>query len=278
MPELPEVETVVRGLNREIAGLTIKSVVHVSPHLLARDPNLPRLQGETLARFSRRGKFMTAHLQSGRGLLLHLRMSGRFIVTEAARYRRDGHDHVVLTFSDSPKRLIFRDVRKFGTFEWLNREQLDTLDRLGIEATEVTSASLKSLFSSSDRPVKALLLDQTKIAGLGNIYVDEALYRSRIHPLTSCRQIASAEIGRLSRAIRYILRTAIEKMGTTFDSYSGVNGNPGEYASYLTVYGQEGSICRRCRTEIVKIRAAGRGTHLCPGCQTLRARKTNHSR
>jgi formamidopyrimidine-DNA glycosylase len=270
MPELPEVETVVKGLNSEVAGLTIKSVPYVSAHLLKRDRALRKLEGEGFDHFSRRGKFIIGHLMSGKRVLLHLRMSGRILVEENHR-RRTKHDHLVLAFEDSTRRLIFRDVRKFGIFEWVGDEQQKALDQLGPEATEITSSSLRELLRSSSRPVKALLLDQHKIAGLGNIYVDEALYRSRIHPLTSCQQITNAETGRLARAIRYILRTAISKMGTTFDSYSGVNGNPGEYASYLRVYGQEGGICPRCKTEIVKITVVGRGTHFCPECQKLKS-------
>jgi formamidopyrimidine-DNA glycosylase len=195
-------------------------------------------------------------------------MSGRLLIEE--RRRRDKHDHIVISFTESSKRLIFRDIRKFGIIEWLGDKQQEALDQLGPEATDVTSNSIRQLLQSSTRPVKAFLLDQHRIAGLGNIYVDEALYRSRLHPLTPCNIITNAESGRLARAIRYILRTAIDKMGTTFDSYSGVNGNPGEYANYLCVYGQEGNACPRCKSEVVKITAVGRGTHFCPHCQPLR--------
>jgi len=268
MPELPEVETVVRGLNQEVAGFSIKSVTHIAAHLLKRDRRLKNLKGDTFSHFSRRGKFIIAEMESGRRLLLHLRMSGQLLLEE--RPRRDKHDHIVLSLANSTRKLIFRDVRKFGVFEWIDGEQQKALDRLGPEATEVTSAELRTLLHLSARPIKAFLLDQHKIAGLGNIYVDESLYRSRIHPLTPCRSISNAEIGRLARAIRYILRTAIDKMGTTFDSYSGVNGNPGEYASYLRVYGQRGEKCARCSAEIVRTRVAGRGTHYCPGCQKLK--------
>jgi formamidopyrimidine-DNA glycosylase len=268
MPELPEVETVVRGLNAQVRGLTIKSVAHIAAHLKRRDSNLGSLAGDTFANFRRRGKYIIAELSSGRNLLIHLRMSGRILVTDDS-IRRRKHDHFVATFAKCDRRLVFSDVRKFGVLEFLDGNRSDGYHTLGIEATHITSAKLRSLLQGSSRPVKALLLDQTALAGLGNIYADETLYRSRVHPLRPCDKVESGEVSRMAANIRTILRSAIKMMGTTFDSYSGVNGNPGEYSRFLRVYNREGTVCRRCGDTIIKIRAAGRGTHLCPTCQPL---------
>jgi formamidopyrimidine-DNA glycosylase len=196
-------------------------------------------------------------------------MSGRILFVNR-RDRRQAHDHFVSTFVTGTVKLVFRDTRKFGIIEFLHDDRASGFQKLGIEATEVTAAVLKQLLAPTSRPIKALLLDQSALAGLGNIYADESLYLSRIHPLRPCNELRPKEIGKLALSIRKVLRAAVKKMGTTFDSYSGINGNPGEYSSYLCVYNREGTPCGRCGRTIVKIRAAGRGTHLCPSCQRLK--------
>lgn len=278
MPELPEVETVVRGLNAQAKGLTIKTIPHIAEHLIRRDGNLRTLVGETFVNFDRRGKYIIAELSSGRRLLIHLRMSGRILFTKRSE-RRQKHDHFVSTFETSTEKLVFRDTRKFGVMEFLHEGQRGGFQELGIEATEITADVLRLLLSSTSRPIKALLLDQSALAGLGNIYADESLYLSKIHPLRPCSELQPDEIGHLAKCIRKVLRAAVKKMGTTFDSYTGVNGNPGEYSRCLCVYNREGTPCSRCGNTIVKIRAAGRGTHFCPSCQRLKpARGRKRSR
>lgn len=266
MPELPEVETVVRGLNEQARGLTIIRVLYVAPHLRRREPQLRQLAGDCFLEFRRRGKYIIARLQSGRSLLIHLRMTGR-VVFERRTAGRGKHDHLELEFADVPEHLVFHDTRKFGVIEFLDEERHDGYASLGIEATEITGGQLHELFHGRVRPIKALLLDQSAIAGVGNIYADEALYRCRIHPLCPAGRLSRRQADALAAAIRRLMRLAIKKMGTTFDSYSGVNGNPGEYARYLQVYNREGGRCRRCHGIIKKMRAAGRGTHYCPKCQ-----------
>ncbi len=272
MPELPEVETVVRGLNAQVKGLSIKSVPHIAAHLSRRDRNLKTLAGDTFANFHRRGKYIITELSSGRELLIHLRMSGRILIVENSE-RLQKHDHFVATLAGDSRKLVFRDIRKFGVLEFLDSGRKNGYSSLGIEATEITGKLLGKLLKQSNRSIKSLLLDQSALAGLGNIYADETLYRSRVHPLRPCNEVNDDEIRRIAACIRAILRSAIMKMGTTFDSYSGVNGNPGEYSRFLRVYNQEGTKCRRCGGTIIKIRAAGRGTHLCPTCQPLRRRQ-----
>ncbi len=266
MPELPEVETIVRGLNSMVKGLTVQRLPHVSPHLLKREPQLRQLTGDTFKSFERRGKYIIAFLKSGRRLMIHLRMSGRILVGEDQR-RRDKHDHLEIVFRARSRRLVFRDVRKFGVIQFVRDGQQETLNRLGAEAPAITASQLQALVCKSKRPVKSLLLDQYVIAGLGNIYVDESLYRSYIHPLRASSSLSAKEIRALARAIRQIMALAIKNLGTTFDSYSGVNGETGRFARYLKVYNQNGSRCGKCSDIIVKIKVGGRGTHFCPTCQ-----------
>lgn len=272
MPELPEVETIVRGLNQMVAGLTIARVTHISPHLLDREPNLTELAGRTLVRFARRGKYIIAALDARHELLIHLRMTGRILIGEDVA-RQDQHDHLELTFRKSRQRLVFRDVRKFGVVQFVDRTQQEALERLGVEAPEIRTTCLAELLKGRKRPIKSLLLDQHLIAGLGNIYVDESLYRSGIHPLRSAHTLSIDETRLLAKAIRQVMKLAIRNLGTTFDSYSGVNGESGRFARYLRVYQRNGEQCGRCGDTIAKINVGGRGTHFCPTCQQRAARR-----
>ena len=268
MPELPEVETVVRGLNAALKGMTIKAVPHIAAHLQRRDKKLASLAGDRFELFTRRGKYIIAELKSGRKLLIHLRMSGRVLLVDR-KEQRQKHDHFVATFTSGSQKMMFRDVRKFGVIEFLQPDRDDGYGSLGVEATEISATTLAELALGSKRPIKALLLDQSALAGVGNIYADESLYLSGIHPLRQAKDLNGSEIRALASNVRRVLRAAVKKMGTTFDSYRGVNGNPGEYSRFLRVYNREGSPCRRCGGTIIKIKAAGRGTHLCPTCQPI---------
>ena len=266
MPELPEVETIVRGLNSMVSGLTVQRLPHISPHLLRLEPQLRQLTDDTFKSFERRGKYIIAQLKSGKRLMIHLRMSGCILVGDGRR-RRDKHDHLEIVFRARRRRLVFRDVRKFGVVQFVGADQQETLNRLGVEAPAITVSQLRELVGKSNRPLKPLLLDQYVIAGLGNIYVDESLYRSGIHPLRVASSLSDNEIRTLAAAIRKIMALAIKNLGTTFDSYAGVNGESGRFARYLKVYNQEGSRCGKCGDVITKIKVGGRGTHFCPTCQ-----------
>jgi formamidopyrimidine-DNA glycosylase len=266
VPELPEVETIVRGLNSLVKGLTVQQLPHISPHLLKREPQLRQLTGDTFKAFERRGKYIIAQLKSGKRLMIHLRMSGCILVGEDQR-RHDKHDHLEIEFRSRRLRLVFRDVRKFGVIQFIHDGEQETLNQLGVEAPSITASQLQGLVCRSNRPIKPLLLDQYVIAGLGNIYVDESLYRSRIHPLRASSSLAANEIRSLATAIRQIMALAIKNNGTTFDSYMGVNGESGRFVRYLRVYNQDGSQCGKCGDVIVKIKVGGRGTHFCPTCQ-----------
>lgn len=268
MPELPEVETVVRGLRAGVTGRRISRVAHVSQHLLQRDPGLRSIAGDRFQHFDRRGKFIIGRMESGRNLLIHLRMSGRLLL-RPKRERRDKHDHLVLTLDGGDRKLVFRDVRKFGLVEFCNGDADSRLSSLGPEATGITTGQLRQLLQGSRRPIKAFLLDQTKVAGLGNIYVDESLYRAGVNPAELTTNLSPEQVRKLARAIRDILKKAIKLMGTTFDSYRATDGEPGRFASYLKVYHKEGNRCSICSETITKTRLAGRGTHFCPNCQKL---------
>lgn len=273
MPELPEVETVVRGLKFAASSRRIAKITHISPHLIEREPKLGSIAGETFADFSRRGKYIIARFASGRRLLIHLRMSGRLLVKNK-REQPGKHDHLVLILSKGNEKLVFSDVRKFGMVQLLGDNGNPSLDSLGPEATTIRSREMFRLLQSSRRPIKALLLDQTKIAGLGNIYVDESLHRAGIHPCNSADRISWPQTVRLTRAVHQVLKSAIKYNGTTFDSYRGTNGAPGRFAALLKVYSREGEKCSSCGGAIAKIKACGRGTHFCPTCQPLTRRKT----
>ncbi|MCK4856960.1 MAG: bifunctional DNA-formamidopyrimidine glycosylase/DNA-(apurinic or apyrimidinic site) lyase [candidate division Zixibacteria bacterium] len=268
MPELPEVETIVRGLTTELGGRKIARVTYVSDHLLRLEPRLTEIGGDTLESFSRRGKYIITSLKSDRKLLIHLRMTGCLVI-KSKWERRGKHDHLAITFANWDRKLVFRDLRKFGVVQFYQEGNGCGLDSLGPEATQITARELHLRFRKSNRPVKLFLLDQTKIAGLGNIYVDESLHRARIHPLQNTAKITLPTTARLVRAMRHILREAIKHLGTTFDSYRGANGNPGEYRRYLRVYHNTGNKCRSCGGVIEKIKLGGRGTHFCPTCQKL---------
>jgi formamidopyrimidine-DNA glycosylase len=270
MPELPEVETVVRGLASRLTDKRVRAVSRVSPHLLAREPKLRSLRGEVFDSFSRRGKYIIATLRSGRHLLIHLRMSGRLQV-KPKRSSLDRHDHLVLSLADCSEKLVFRDVRKFGQVEIHNGDCRDRLLSLGPEADRITVSKLLAVCNRSSRPLKNLLLDQTKLAGLGNIYLDESLHRAGIHPRLPADRLTPQAANLLVNSIRVILRKAIKCMGTTVDSYRAADGQTGRFAGYLKVYNNEGNRCHCGRADVIKIRLGGRGTHFCPNCQKLPA-------
>jgi formamidopyrimidine-DNA glycosylase len=268
MPELPEVEIITRDLRTRVVGRTIRRFRASWKRQIK--PNITvvqrALQGATITQVTRRGKWIVFHL-GGRNrsigvLAVHLRMSGR-ILWESAADEEPEHLRAFWEF-DGGGRLLFCDARKFGRIELI--PTMNELDRrLGLEPLEptFTVSALRALFSKSARKLKPLLLDQTLIAGLGNIYTDEALFRARLHPLERTDRLSDTAIRSLRRAIVHVLREAIQNNGTSFDEvYPG-----GRMQQSLRVYGHEGQPCRRCKTAIVYFRVAQRGTRICPRCQ-----------
>jgi formamidopyrimidine-DNA glycosylase len=273
MPELPEVETIRRRLATVLEGATIESAEIVDPRLTRPvDPDLvaDALVGERVAALERRGKYLLWRLESGRTLVVHLRMTGSLRHDPSGRLPEDAHRRATLSF-DTGARVGYRDVRRFGTWELLEREHLRPYlsARLGPEplAASFTAARLGALLAARRAPVKAFLLDQRRIAGVGNIYADEALWRARIHPLRPAETLDRDEVTRLHRTLRAVLRKAIVLQGSTLRDYVTPDGDGGGMQQEFHVYGRLGEPCDRCGRPIERIVVAGRGTWFCPHCQ-----------
>jgi formamidopyrimidine-DNA glycosylase len=274
MPELPEVETVVRDLrkhglaNAVIRGVDVRwprTVAGLAPEAFAK-----ALAGQRITGVSRRAKYIVLALGSGQRLLVHLRMTGK--LRFAAEGERPGpHDHVVLAFADG-RRLVFNDTRKFGRFRLLSPQD-DPLQALGPEPLEdaFTPALLRERLRGRTRQIKPLLLDQATVAGLGNIYVDEALWQAKLHPERRADTLTPAEIRRLHAAIREVLQRAVDNCGTTLGDGEGnfysVAGHRGRNADALKVFRRDGLPCPRCGTVLARTVVGQRGTHFCPRCQ-----------
>lgn len=273
MPELPEVETTMRDLLRAgIAGRRIGSVSVARPRCVApltAAEFAGKVRHETVTGLRRRGKYLVWALNGKERLLLHLRMSGRLLLNRSAA--ASGHDVLVLRFDDG-RALHFHDPRKFGRCLWTGRPE-EILARLGPEPLEnsFSAAVLADSLRNRRRIIKALLLDQCFLAGLGNIYTDEALWTARIAPRRPGDSLLADEIRRLHRAIRSVLRGGIEAGGTSLGdgraNFRLPSGKRGNNAPRLKVYGRAGEKCPRCGRAIERIILAGRGTHRCAGCQ-----------
>ncbi|MDX6504823.1 MAG: formamidopyrimidine-DNA glycosylase [Gaiellaceae bacterium] len=273
MPELPEVESVRTRIEPLLLGRRFEHVEIADVRLVA--PHDPRevaaeLTGESVAAVERRGKYLVLRFASGRVLLVHLRMTGSLehgTVLADDPYRR------ATVELDDGTRLAYRDVRRFGTWLLLEPgEDVPYLDaKLGDEPLEeaFTPRRLGERLAGRRAPVKAALLDQRTLAGLGNIYVDEALWRAKIHPLRPALELRPAEVRRLHEAIRAALELGIARQGSTLRDYRLPDGGTGSMQTEFRVYGREGEPCERCGTPIVKTKAGGRGTWFCPRCQKL---------
>lgn len=274
MPELPEVETVRRGLQAQLSGACISSV-RVFRHDSIGYPSsaefVRRLTGRHICRLGRRGKYLLVDLSDETGMAVHLRMSGRLLVLDS-KDADPRHLRVSFSLADG-RRLVFDDPRVFGrlwcvppgkTFE----DIVPALKLLGPEAIdEINPDYLLQAFTGKSQPVKSALLDQTLIAGIGNIYADESLFRSGINPQRSAGKLRRPELKRLAREIREVLCNAIELGGSTLRDYTDSRGVNGKYQHEALVYGREDEPCRSCRTAIQKVKIAGRSSHFCPRCQ-----------
>jgi formamidopyrimidine-DNA glycosylase len=276
MPELPEVETLKRELARVLVGKKLKDT------------------GQKITGVERRAKVLMWHLSGGATILIHLKMTGQLVYIPAStpaspnRGERQGgplagkqiigghpedptrHTRHIFYFSDG-SRLLFNDLRKFGWIKTVPKTELPSIFKnTGPEPLEreFTLAKFKErLLSSPKRNLKALLLDQTVIAGLGNIYVDESCFRAGVKPTRVVGSLNEGEVAKLYQAIRAVLKLAIQKKGTSARNYVRSSGQPGGFVPYLNVYGRQGEKCKKCSTSIEKIKLAGRGTHFCPICQ-----------
>jgi len=278
MPELPEVETVRRMLEPHVREQTITAVTlrEFAGVLETTLPGEPRswLRGRTITAAQRRGKYLLFPLDDGHTMVVHLRMTGRLLVVaqDAAPVR---FEHLRLHLG-SHEELRFADQRKFGRVSIFNAEEIARLDaRLGPEPLDpATSATMMhARLARHTASIKAMLLDQTVIAGLGNIYVDEVLWATCIHPLTPANTLSVSLIDGLLDAARKILASALANQGTTFSSFENPYGETGNNAAFLKVYGRtkSGGMCERCGTPLVRTVVAGRGTTFCPQCQVMPA-------
>ncbi len=269
MPELPEVETVRSQLAPRLEGRTLARVEILDPRL-TRPHDLfevtEELEGDRVVAVERRGKYLLLRLESGFGLLVHLRMTGGF------HWQPVSHERAVLELDDGT-RLAYRDVRRFGTWLVLEDAELDPYlaTKNGPEplGPRFTSRWLADQLGRRRAPLKAVLLDQRVVAGLGNIYADEALWRARVNPQRLANELSADEVARVTRAIRAALRTGIERQGSTLRDYAAPDGTSGSMQDEFRVYGREGEPCSRCRSTITKTRVGGRGTWFCPRCQPL---------
>ena len=270
MPELPEVETIARGLANAIAGKTIAAAAVSMAKIAVAPPGLSfaaTLPGETVAGVSRRAKFIVIGLQSGRRLTVHLRMTGRLVVQPSGVTHAYPHTHITIDFTDGT-RLLFADVRQFGRMRLLEPAEAWDADG-GIEPLSegFTSEVFVSMLDERRTPIKVFLLDQSRISGIGNIYACEALWEAGIRPSRPAHKVSRPARRRLHHAIQGVLARSIEARGTTVDDYVDAEGLKGGFQNQLSVYGRLGEPCPRCGSAIVRTVLSQRGTWWCRTCQ-----------
>ncbi|HEV7640998.1 MAG TPA: bifunctional DNA-formamidopyrimidine glycosylase/DNA-(apurinic or apyrimidinic site) lyase [Gaiellaceae bacterium] len=281
MPELPEVETVRRRLAPALEG-------HRFEHVEIADPRLTRphdpfevareLQGERVTKVDRRGKYLIVRFESGRVLLIHLRMTGSLRHAAGGELgtgalRDDPHQRAVVTLDDGSD-VAYRDVRRFGTWLLLEPSEVDIYIDARVGPEPLGDAyKAKHLAEKLERrraPIKAAILDQRTVAGVGNIYADEALWRAHVHPLTPANELRPDEVKAVHKGIRASLQAGVRRQGSTLRDYRLPDGSSGTAQERFKAYGRAGLPCERCGTPIDKIRVAGRGTWYCPSCQIYR--------
>jgi formamidopyrimidine-DNA glycosylase len=272
VPELPEVETIRRQLAPALEGRRIVGVEVRDPRWC--EPAPPEaiedaLRGRTIERAGRRGKYLILSLEDDVHLVMHLRMTGNLLLSDD--FEDPPHLRVAFTLDDG-RRLLFVDVRRFGTGDvLLGGDALDEYfeSRLGVEplSADFSAEALRALARGRKQPVKAFLLNQERIAGVGNIYADEALFRAKLHPLRPVGTLKRQQIEALREGVVDSLQLGIDSKGASIDDYRHVDGARGSFQDRFLVYSRAGQTCVRCGSTIVKLRAAGRGTYICPNCQ-----------
>jgi formamidopyrimidine-DNA glycosylase len=271
MPELPEVETVVRSLRDTVQDKTIKSIRLDSPKIDSDNPPgwLDILRGKRLISIRRRGKNILIDLSGNYTLWVHLKMTGHFYWLDDS-HPIDRHDLMIISFKSEKNTLRFNDYRRFGRVRLFKTDEISNqkgMAELGPEPLEINVNDFIALFKTRKRMIKPALLDQTFIAGLGNIYADEVLFSCRINPFKSTDKMSAKKLAELHRTVQSVLKKAIQFMGTTVDSFAGVNGKPGQYQKYLKIYGREGQPCDICGTKVRRVKIGSRSAHFCPRCQ-----------
>lgn len=273
MPELPEVEVIVRHLKSKIPGLTICSFRVVFPPILRETEidDLLLIKGKKVNDVRRRGKYILVDVDRGMGLFFHLKMTGQFRFC-LPQEPWDKHTRFGLAFMESPLELRFRDVRKFGFVSCANDRNnsvIESLSHLGPEPLEIERDRFVALFQGRKARMKSLLLDQTFIAGIGNIYADEILFRARVNPAVPAACLSEEDLARVWSAMNFILRSAITYRGSSIRDFVDAEGRDGEYQKQHQIYGREGLPCHRCSHKISRLRISGRSSYVCPLCQKL---------
>jgi len=273
MPELPEVETIKRDLEEKIKGKKVEKVVVVNDKCIkmpASGEFISGIEGRLFQQIKRRGKYLIIELDSGDNLVIHLKLTGRLIYS--LKEKKLDYSKIIFIFYDSTQ-LTFTDMRGFGNV-WLlpdkEFERIPSLKNLGPEPLEeeFTVDKFKELLKEKRTDIKSLLMNQEFIAGIGNIYSQEALFLSGIHPKRKALSLHYEEIGRLYNNLRSVLNEAISYRGSSVDAYVDLQGEKGKYKPHLRVYGREGKNCLICGAIIQKINIKGRGTRFCPRCQS----------
>ncbi len=272
---MPEVETVRRGLIDQVKNKRITSVEIRYQNLITGDVQefVETVTDAKITDIGRRAKFLMIYLDNGYTIISHLRMEGKYRVS-ADLNAIDKHSHAIFTLDDG-EMLIYNDVRKFGRMQLWPTDKLNenkSLKKLGPEplSPEFTFDNIKPRIIKHRKDIKTVLLDQSVMSGLGNIYVDEVLWQAKVHPETPANHLTDEEIKTIIDCSNSEIKLAIESGGSTVRSYLDANGHKGNMQDRLKVYGKEGQPCARCGTTIEKIKVGGRGTHFCPKCQVVK--------
>lgn len=272
MPELPEVQTVVNSLAPRIVGAVIRGASLIRSDILTPiDCDFcKKIAGKQIVAISRRAKRIVFQLEDGNRFFVHLGMTGRLLLEDSSAALRK-HTHLIVDFlpaKGETVQLRFVDPRRFGGIWWMGDSADD--HGLGPEPLEMSAAQLGGALKRTRRFIKTALLDQRLIAGLGNIYVDEALHNAGIHPLVRANHLKRDQVSRLMSCIKKVLARAIRHKGSTLRDYVDAEGNQGDFQKVHRVYARDGLPCLTCRTAIRKITVGGRSTHFCPDCQSRR--------
>lgn len=275
MPELPEVETVRQTLRRNILGKTIKEITVLYERMivgLSKDEFINKLVGKKIIEIGRLGKYLFFELSEEIYLISHLRMEGKYFIKPSSD-EVVKHEHIIFHFDDGIS-LRYADVRKFGTMEIKSKEELFTthpLASLGVEANMLTKEYLKEKMLGRHRELKAFLLDQSMIAGIGNIYADEICYSANLNPKQDIYYLTDIDYENISVAAKEVIEKAILAGGTTIRSYTSSLGVTGLFQLQLNVHTKANEACMRCGNLIIKTRVNGRGTYICENCQKIKS-------